>query len=548
MSRTQSFWDLLNEISGEIPRFSTDFITPDGINYRKMIETIKGTNFNDLLPMWTLGSDLAMMLLKNASPKSKMVEFVEAARNCLALYSLLDDIHTNIVPSNAMENRNEIAFWKSIGNKFNANIPICDYYSTKDSGQIPLSDILMFLISRLKDKEVLSSDSDNCKITVEKIGMAGTPPLMTSAGTIISSDTNVTLLRIKALSLDEKETLIDMYYTISMEKIDTKDLKGKKMILDDDDDDDEGSERISGGKLLIEHGAYIIGNPEDVSTARYRAVEIALMLIYSRLDSSKFHFFIDYGKLSIHNNSELLSGDEESWVRSPILDQIGSECARISDSNMTHSYAFVGPPGTGKTTTCEHLMLEMAANGFTLIRCSLSDRYLHGVLSRIQLALLMSPKAVILFDDLDSLDIRCKTTEVQELIDFLDKVQRGTIPTVVFSTVNNPKNIHSTVIGRSGRIDEVIVVDYPNSDMISELLRRYSKANGYQLSEDAIGKAADKLAKQQVSVADIKNLTKMMLIKHGAKDTYTAEELDVGIEALVSSRAAISVNYCRDDQ
>lgn len=553
MSRNNTFWDILSEISSEIPKFSTDFITPDGINYKKMIETVKNANFNEMLPMWTLGTDLAMTLLKNAPKTSKMVGFVEFARNSLALYSILDDIHTNIVPSNAMENRNEIGFWKGIGNKFNINIPICDHYSTRDAGPIPLSDILMYLIAKMKDKEIISriSDDGKFKIIVQKIGMTGTEPIMTAGGNIIAYDNNIALLRCKCTNLDETVVHVDAYYTIAMNKIDNKDFgKGRhhSMQLDDDDDDDDSAPQISGDKLLNEHTAYLIGNPEDSETAKYHAIELALMMIYAKLDVTKFHFFVDFNKLSIHNNNELLCKDEDSWVRSPILDRISQECERVSDFNMTRSYAFVGPPGTGKTTTCEHLMLEMANNGYTIIRCSLANRYLHSTLSRILLAVTMSLKSVILFDDLDSLDISYKSNEVQELIDFFDRLQKSNVPSVVFSTVNNPRNVHSTVMGRSGRIDEVVTVNYPDATMIAELLRKYSATNKYSLAEDDIKVASETLEREQVSVADIKNLATMMIVKHGIKETYSLDELNTGVEALVSSRNASRINFCYDDQ
>lgn len=87
MSRNNTFWDILSEISSEIPKFSTDFITPDGINYKKMIETVKNANFNEMLPMWTLGTDLAMTLLKNAP---KLVRWLASLNS--------HEIHLHCIP------------------------------------------------------------------------------------------------------------------------------------------------------------------------------------------------------------------------------------------------------------------------------------------------------------------------------------------------------------------------------------------------------------------------------------------------------------------
>lgn len=84
--------------------------------------------------------------------------------------------------------------------------------------------------------------------------------------------------------------------------------------------------------------------------------------------------------------------------------------------------------------------------------------------------------------------------------------------------------------------------------MISELLRKYSATNKYSLAEADIKIASETLEKEQVSVADIKNLATMMIVKHGIKDTYDLDELNTGVDALVSSRNASRINFCYDDQ
>ena len=49
------FWDILTSISKDIPRISTDFITPDGIDYKKLFTQITHINAKKLLPLATTG-------------------------------------------------------------------------------------------------------------------------------------------------------------------------------------------------------------------------------------------------------------------------------------------------------------------------------------------------------------------------------------------------------------------------------------------------------------------------------------------------------------
>ena len=60
------FWDILTSISKDIPRISTDFITPDGIDYKKLIGQITHINAKKLLPLATtpmMPSSLVKMLI-----------------------------------------------------------------------------------------------------------------------------------------------------------------------------------------------------------------------------------------------------------------------------------------------------------------------------------------------------------------------------------------------------------------------------------------------------------------------------------------------------
>lgn len=539
------FWDILTSISKDIPRISTDFITPDGIDYKKLIGQITHINAKKLLPLATTGTELLLTLWENKPKDSFGVQAVSSARNAIALYSVLDDIYMNIIPSTSVENRGDIMFWKEIANRFKVDIPLCDNYSTTASGVLPLSDILIYLLSKVKDHDAITyqpSDDDYVsKVTIERVGFIGEDPIMNSDGTIITKDNITTLLRCKCYDR-HGELVEDVYYAISMDNERDSDMPISERMSMESAQASTGTSFIS--KTLIEHAAYVKGYAES----EYRTIEHAIMAIYRRLDYHRYHFYVDQSKIMVANNDSFFTGDSnDCWVQSAEMTRLRAECKRVSSLNMKRSYALVGPPGTGKTGMCEHLMTELCNDGYTLVRCSLDRRMMGVMLGKVLLTTKMTSKCAILFDDLDQLDIKRKGSDnVGEFLEFFAALNKSDVPIILFSTVNNPKNVNSTIMGRPERIDEVVPINTPDIEMTKELLRRYGKKNGYSIADDVLGRVGAELVELNASVADIKNLTVMMKVKHDAKETYNYDEFKVGIETLKQSREVARKNFCVD--
>jgi hypothetical protein len=534
------FWDILATISKDIPRIPTDFITPDGVDYKKLLNHVAHINTKKLLPLATSGTELLLTLWENKPKDSFGVQAVSAARNAIALYSVLDDIYMNIIPSTSAENRSDILFWKEIANRFKCAIPLCDNYSTSASGIFPLSDILMYLISKVKDTESIEYMPDGdmyvSKVTIEKVGFAGEQPIMNADGTIISKDSVTTLLHCKSYGRNGR-LAEDVYYTITMEQ-------------DKADDDvcvgSRGDGAFTGrsfGKALIEHAAYVKG----YSDSEYRTIEHVIVAMYRRLDFRKYHFFVDQNRIMVSNNDSFFTDRGDGWIRSSDMENLRLECARVSKLNLKRSYALVGPPGTGKTGMCEHLMAELAEDGYTLIRCSIDKRTMSATLNKVIRTTLMTSKCAILFDDLDLLDIKTKSSgNVDEMLSFFTALKKSSVPSIVFSTVNNPKNVNSVIMGRPERIDEVILIDTPDVKMTEKLLRLYGNQNGYTIADDVLETVARELSDAKMSVADIKNLAIMMKVKHDAKDSYDYSEFEEGITTLKSNKEISRKNFCVD--
>jgi hypothetical protein len=530
--------NLLKELGNQIPRISTDFITPEGIDWKKLGRTIKNASFNNILPMCSTATDLLSRLFVNSN-NQKLKDTISWARNSIALYYVFNNIYNNVQPSNCMENRAEIVFWKDIASRFKVEIPICEHYSGACAGQIPIGDILMYLVFKLKIKEkyeFTTPDGDTYDYTVE--GAEGNPPTINSSGNIIITSPLCALIRCRKLKQSGGDALVETLYVLKMEKFTTEaaDEEGGIGALTSTSD---SPSKFIGGQILTEHAAFVIEHP---SCDNERCVQACLANIYRGLDPMKYQYRVDASRIYVKPNDPPV--DSECWVQSDIMKQISSWCTNAAEQNTSLSYALVGPLGTGKTSTCLHIMNDLTAKGFMIITCKLEDRTLDTVLDRIKFCINMTPKAVILLDELDSLNIKTKNDEANTIIDFFQRVKESkNTTTIVFSTVNNPLNVDESIMTRSGRIDETIEVGYPDETLMTSIFKNYCDKQGYTIDDELSAYTVTALVKAEMSAADVENFCRQIYIKNGKKDGFVKEDLDSVIQSFAKSRDASSKNY-----
>lgn len=534
MADSPNFLELLKEIGNQIPRFSTDFITPEGIDWKRLKRTAKNASFKNILPACSLATDLAARLFEK-SPNRGIKDFIDFARNGIALYFLLDNIHANVQPSNSMENRAEIIFWKDIATKFNVEIPICNNYSGACAGPIPIGEILMYLVFKMKPKTRYEFNVDDriYDFTVE--GIEGNPPTINSSGNIIITTQLCVLLRCRRLKASGGDPAVETLYVLKMEKFTIGDEKSDELVGALTSPDTQS--KFIGGQVLTEHAAYVVEHP---SYSNEECVQAALTYIYRELDTKTYHYFVDASRIYVLPNEK--RADSDVWVMSDTMKKISEWCSRAAETSQSLSYALVGPLGTGKTSTCEHIMDELAQRGFMMINCKLDDRTLDSTLDRIMFCVNMTQKAVILLDELDSLQISAKTSETNKLIEFFAKVRSSKFPTIIFSTINDPLKVHESIMERGGRIDETIEVGFPDKELMLILLKRYCESK-YNIPDEVYEKTAEKLVEAQVSAADVENFSRQIYIKHDKKEVYTQEDLDLVIDGFNSSREAARKTY-----
>jgi SpoVK/Ycf46/Vps4 family AAA+-type ATPase len=192
-------------------------------------------------------------------------------------------------------------------------------------------------------------------------------------------------------------------------------------------------------------------------------------------------------------------------------------------------------------------MDDLAKKGFMIIKCKLDNRNLDTSLDRIVFCTSMAQKSAILLDELDKLGIERANSEVNSLITFFAKVRESKFPTIIMSTINDPLSVHESIMERSGRIDETIEVDYPDEELMGQLLRNYCRREGYNVPEDVMNATVKKLTEAKISAADVENFTRQIYLKNGAKEAYSQADMDLVLSKFVSSRENSRKKYYRRD-
>lgn len=536
MSTENNFLDLLQELGNRIPKFSTDFITPEGLDFKKMKETIRGASFKTLLPACSLATDLAGKLF-DKSNNMVIKDFISWARNSIALYYVMDNIYNNVQPSNSMENRAEIMFWKEIASKFNTEIPICEHYSGAGAGQVPIGDILLYLTFRMKLKEKYSfAGADGARYEFIIEGAEGNAPTINSVGNIVITSPICILFRCRRLAPTSDNPIVETLYVLKMEKFSTEnvDKEGGISVVAGGD----GPSKFIGGQILSEHAACTIEHP---SMSYDNPVQACLAYIYRKMDTSKYHYYVDSSKIMVKPNDA--RSDTPCWVCSDLMKKVSDYCTNAARINTSLSYALVGPLGTGKTSTCNHIMDDLASKGFMIINCKLDDRTLDTTLERIMFCINMTQKAVILLDELDSLNISQKCDKVNALIDFFAKVKESQYPTIIFMTINDPLKVHESIMERSGRVDCTFEVDFPNEELLGKLLHNYCGKYNINIPDDVYADAVKQLVANKMSAADVENFSRQIYIENGEKEMYGQEDINRVVNSFIASRKASRKTY-----
>lgn len=215
----------------------------------------------------------------------------------------------------------------------------------------------------------------------------------------------------------------------------------------------------------------------------------------------------------------------------------------------SRGYALVGYPGTGKTQVVsqildefpESFVLEVSPKTFNDIE-SISE-----VFSRIP-----GNHLIIFCDDFEKNGKMDDKPYVQALISMFERMHQkakhnGKVFTLI-ATINDPTIVANSIIKRSGRIDEVIKIDIPSSEFISDYFNRIrSEDDSTDYSSFRYRMLFKWLRHKNITIADLKNIYESMRIskktKEGYKLTYTIRDMKRASDLIVSNKLNAEQNY-----
>jgi hypothetical protein len=227
------------------------------------------------------------------------------------------------------------------------------------------------------------------------------------------------------------------------------------------------------------------------------------------------------------------------------IQQIVTGIKTIFSKKMRRGYAFVGARGTGKSTIIQKIMNEILDIPCINISYLLSNN--SSMLYTLYLQLKAFDNIFLYVDDLDGFDVQYKNDNTCAFINFLDTLNNMNISYVFLTTINDPSLVHNTILKRSGRIDEVIYVEYPNADAIRQLLKYNSKELNIGCDNDYYSSEFDEivniLVKNHFTPADISTMYQDIIIYSPNKEITQSLFIDAINIRLKSREISSLVEY-----
>jgi len=189
-------------------------------------------------------------------------------------------------------------------------------------------------------------------------------------------------------------------------------------------------------------------------------------------------------------------------------------------------YILVGPPGVGKSTVIIKLEKELPDIPIIYISSTSGGTFREDVVNTFNFLRSICP-CIAIFEDLDSYELSHKQDRIfGEFIDQMDSMKHKEC-IIVIATLNEPENVHSSLINRRGRFDKVFFVDYPKTHL--EILQvMQNKFNLETNNEFPLDKIDDKIVKKIVdnmfTHSDICEIIDSLIINDITINSETIEE------------------------
>jgi hypothetical protein len=206
------------------------------------------------------------------------------------------------------------------------------------------------------------------------------------------------------------------------------------------------------------------------------------MLMVPQLKGVIYKEFLNH--FDIKNNTIMLSTtglqvQKRQSVKESVhqfdLDGFSSEIKKVLDKKRKRGYAFVGIPGTGKSTIIRKL--EGMITDYPIIYTTAANYGSGWSIQETFTTVMFLQPCIVVMEDLDSYELRDKKGNLGVFLDLIDDVN-SRLNAVFIATINDTSLVHYTLINRPGRFDQVILIKPPQSpgEVYGIMKTRYNKS------------------------------------------------------------------------
>jgi energy-coupling factor transporter ATP-binding protein EcfA2 len=277
--------------------------------------------------------------------------------------------------------------------------------------------------------------------------------------------------------------------------------------------------------------------------------------IIHRLKGAIYKEFLNH--FDIKNNVIMLSStglqaQKRQQIKESIhqfdLDSFSEEIKKVLIKKKKRGYAFVGIPGTGKSTIIRKL--EGLITEYPIIYTTAANYDTRWSIQETFTTVTFMQPCIVVMEDLDSYELRDKKGNLGVFLDLIDDVN-SRLNAVFIATINDTSLVHYTLINRPGRFDQVILIKPPQSpeEVYGIMRTRYNKSKSDStefLSVEEIGAdILESIVSSGYTQADICEIIEKALLM---EDSITVDTIRDSLGQLGSSKQAIQqCNFKGDD-
>lgn len=272
---------------------------------------------------------------------------------------------------------------------------------------------------------------------------------------------------------------------------------------------------------------------------------LELLFVYG-MDTSKFMFTFDSeGEIQEISRPTAIPTHYVSDSIPSIINAIQT----LHSTKLSRSYALVGQAGTGKTIGAQQI-----SNAFSDV-CTFKitkDTIENDLASLAMINYIKAIKrCIIILDDMDRSNLQEKNDAVCSYLQFFDNLNQAAkndhISYVFIATINDPSKINKLIMCRSGRIDQMVEIGYPDIKSLRYLFKyndeQINPGNPTDFDSNEFDDAFKYAIDSKITAADIGNIFADMVIYGTKDDTFTPDNVVMAINHIKGRNLMSTNNY-----